>query len=214
MKKDNKDNNSFFESFKYNYNNLEGFDSLVKLIIFFAFSLIILIFGRVAVQQDREEAEKRKEINQVNQSENIFKRQVEQIIKKEGTIKITKGDYVVMLKNVKESDGIINGFFQDSNKVSKEFRIKENKVYELVFDEEEENEILLSELNLDFIIPSLLVGILEDNEKLEEKDGNTIYYTYNYASDVSYTISLKIESDNVQSINISNDNVIYEITYK
>ena len=213
MKKDNKDN-SFFESFKYNYNNLEGFDSLVKLIIFFAFSLIILIFGRFAVQQDREEAEKRKEINQANQSENIFKRQVEQIIKKEGTIKITKGDYVVMLKNVKESDGVINGFFQDSNKVSKEFRIKENKVYELVFDEEEENETLLSELNLDFIIPSMLVSILEETEKLEEKDGNAIYYTYNYASDVNYTISLKIESDSVQSINISNDNVIYEITYK
>ena len=213
MKKDNKDN-SFFESFKYNYNNLEGFDSLVKLIIFFAFSLIILIFGRFAVQQDREEAEKRKEINQANQSENIFKRQVEQIIKKEGTIKITKGDYVVMLKNVKESDGVINGFFQDSNKVSKEFRIKENKVYELVFDEEEENETLLSELNLDFIIPSMLVSILEENEKLEEKDGNAIYYTYNYASDVNYTISLKIESDNVENINISNDNVIYEITYK
>ena len=214
MKKDNKDDNNFFESFKYNYNNLEGFDSLVKLIIFFAFSLIILIFGRFAVQQDREEAEKRKEINQANQSENIFKRQVEQIIKKEGTIKITKGDYVVMLKNVKESDGVINGFFQDSNKVSKEFRIKENKVYELVFDEEEENETLLSELNLDFIIPSMLVSILEENEKLEEKDGNAIYYTYNYASDVNYTISLKIESDNVENINISNDNVIYEITYK
>ena len=61
MKKDNKDN-SFFESFKYNYNNLEGFDSLVKLIIFFAFSLIILTFGRFAVQHDREEAEKRKEV--------------------------------------------------------------------------------------------------------------------------------------------------------
>ena len=213
MKKDNKDNN-FFESFKYNYNNLEGFDSLIKLIIFFVFSLIILIFGRIAVQQDREEAEKRKEINQANQSENIFKRQVEQIIKKEGTIKISKGDYVVMLKNVKESDGVINGFFQDSNKVSKEFRIRENKVYELVFDEEEENETLFSELNLDFIIPSMLVSILEDNEKQEEKDGNTIYYTYNYSSDVNYTISLKIESDNVESINISNDNVIYEITYK
>ena len=211
MKKDNKDNNSFFESFKYNYNNLEGFDSLVKLIIFFAF---ILIFGRFAVQQDREEAEKRKEINQANQSENIFKRQVEQIIKKEGTIKISKGDYVVMLKNVKESDGVINGFFQDSNKVSKEFRIRENKVYELVFDEEEEEETLLSELNLDFIIPSMLVSILEDNEKLEERDGNAIYYTYNYGSDVNYTISLKIESDNVQSINISNDNVIYERNYK
>ena len=45
--KNNKDENNSWEQFKYNYNNLEGFDSLVKIIIFDYFkniTFIIILF--------------------------------------------------------------------------------------------------------------------------------------------------------------------------
>ncbi len=213
MKKNKKENSSW-ESFKYNYNNLEGFDSLVKLIIFFVICIIIILLAKTTINSDRKAAENRTSTTQVSETDSL-KKVLDTLIKKEATVKITQGDYVAIVKNVKEVNGEITGLFQDSSKQLKEFKISDQKVYEIVLDEEVENEELFSNVNIDFVIPSVLVGILEENKMIKTTNGDNAKYTYEYIDgEKTYNIIVSVVLNNVDLISISNDNISYEITYK
>ena len=212
--KNNKDENNSWEQFKYNYNNLEGFDSLVKIIIFFSICLVIILIAKFSIAQDRKDVESRKTTTQVSETDSL-KKTFDSLIKKESNVKITKGDYVAIFKNVKETNGEITGLFQDSSKQLKEFKIREQKIYEIVLDEEVENEELFKEINIDFIIPSVLVGILEDNKMIKSTNGDNATYTYDYEEgENSYSIIVSIVLNKVELITIKNDDITYEITYK
>ena len=215
MKKNNNNNeNSSWDNFKYNYENVEGFDSLVKILVFIVMCIIFILLAKTTIAQDKKEAENRKSTTQVSDTV-LIKKTLDPLIKKEGNVKITKGDYVAVVKNIKESNGEITGLFQDSFKQLKEFKISDQKVYEIVLDEEVENEELFKEINIDFVIPSVLVGILEDNEMTKSTNGENTTYTYDYVDgDTTYNIIVSMAVNKVELISIKNDDITYEITYK
>ena len=213
MKKNNNDN-SFWDIFKYNYNNVEGFDSLAKIVLFIAICIVIILFAKVTIAQDKKDAKTEKTTTQISETESL-KKVLDTLIKKEATIKITKGDYVAIAKNVKESNGEITGLFQDSSKQLKEFKIGDQKIYEIVLDEAQENPELFKDVNVDFIIPSVLVGILEDNKMVKSNNGEKTTYTYDYVDDeVTYNIIVSVVVNKIELITIKNDDITYEITYK
>ena len=214
MKKNNNDD-SFFGSFKYKYNNVEGYDSFIKLLVFLVISIIIIVFAKVAIAQDKAEEQKNQVTTNESNNNNSLKKLLDTLIKKEATIKITNGDYVAVIKNVKESNEEITGLFQDSKKQLKEFKISDQKVYELELDEEVENDKLFENINLDFVIPSMLVSILEDNKTIKSTNGDNALYTYEYLdNEITYNITLSVVLNKVELISIKNDEITYEITYK
>nr|MCR5483001.1 hypothetical protein [Bacilli bacterium] len=104
---------------------------------------------------------------------------------------------------------------QDNSKQLKEFKISEQKVYEIVLDEDIENEELFKEININFVIPSVLVGILEDTKMIKSTNGDNATYTYDYEEgENTYSIIVSIVLNKVELITIKNDDITYEITYK
>ncbi|MCR5483932.1 MAG: hypothetical protein K6E99_05965 [Bacilli bacterium] len=190
--KNNKEEKSTWEKFKYNYDHLEGFDSLVKIVLFFAICLVIILVAKTTLNQERKEENTNVTTTSTNEQSSL-KGILDTLIKKEATIKVTKGDYVAVVKKVKESNGEITGLIQDNSKQLKEFKISEQKVYEIVLDEEIENEELFKEINTNFVIPSVLVGILEDtNGKNANKATKTTNSLFFISFFLSYIILLFI----------------------
>ena len=212
--KNNKDEKSSWEKFKYNYDHLEGFDSLVKIVLFFAICLVIILVAKTTLNQERKEENTNVTTTSTNEQSSL-KGILDALIKKEATIKVTKGDYVAVVKKVKESNGEITGLIQDNSKQLKEFKISEQKVYEIVLDEETENEELFKEINTNFVIPSVLVSILEETKMIKSTNGDNATYTYDYVEgETSYNIIVSIVLNKVELITIKNDDITYEITYK
>lgn len=212
--KNNKEEKSTWDKFKYNYNHLEGFDSLVKIVLFFAICLVIILVAKTTLNQERKEENTNVTTTSTNEQSSL-KGILDALIKKEATIKVTKGDYVAVVKKVKESNGEITGLIQDNSKQLKEFKISEQKVYEIVLDEETENEELFKEINTNFVIPSVLVSILEDTKMIKSTNGDNATYTYDYEEgENSYNIIVSIVLNKVELITIKNDDITYEITYK
>jgi len=212
--KNNKEEKSTWEKFKYNYDHLEGFDSLVKIVLFFAICLVIILVAKTTLNQERKEENTNVTTTSTNEQSSL-KGILDALIKKEATIKVTKGDYAAVVKKVKESNGEITGLIQDNSKQLKEFKISEQKVYEIVLDEEIENEELFKEINTNFVIPSILVGILEDTMMIKSTNGDNATYTYDYEEgENSYSIIVSIVLNKVELITIKNDDITYEITYK
>lgn len=207
-----KNNNDFFDGFKYNYEHLEGFDSLVKIVLFFAISIVILVVARISINTESKE-EKTTTTSIVQKQEKILS-VIESIIKKEATIKVTSDTTKIQISSLRENGEEITGFYQDIN-TSKKFKIKENKVYELILDDEIENEELLSLVNMDFVIPSVLFSVIQESTFENEKNEIETIYTYTYLKDdITYNIEVTVAAKNVQSIVISSDTTKYEITYK
>ena len=215
MKKnnDNNNNNDFWSSFKYSYDHIEGFDSFVKIILFIVLTIVFILVAKISLN-NQSNTSSTTTTTSIIQKQNKILNIIEGIIKQEATLKMTSGDTKVQISSIKEENGEITGFYQDIN-TSKKFKINDGKVYELVLDEEIENEELFSSVNLDFIIPSMLYGVIEESTYKDETTGMNLTYTYEYIKDeIKYDITVTIASKKVQSINIKNDTTSYEITYK
>ena len=194
MKKNKNNENDFFETFRYNYNNLEGFDSLIKLLVFLIIAIILLVFGRVTINKQRQEEQKKLPEVQERAQESAYKLLIKEIIQKEATIKVTINGSKSLLDSVKESDGEITGIYQVGTQATR-FKIKEQSVYEIGIDEEVENNTLLNGINLNFIIPSMLESIIEDQEKAKQSKLTDATYTYEYTEDeIKYEIDLTTSS--------------------
>ena len=170
MKKNKKDEYNFIDVFKYNYENVEGFDSGFKLLVFFLFALILIVSARVTIEKDRKERANTEPTTKVaaKQTENL-KVILDGLLDKEANIVInapTQNNLVIKLSNLKETDGLVTAFYESSHHGYQKLQIQNGAFYEIPAgsDTPIENDDLLPKMNYKFLVPSELVRILETNK--------------------------------------------------
>lgn len=206
---------NFLKWFQYHLNHTPGFASFVKILLFFIFSLILIIFGRVAVHDakvEREEAAKTTTV--APHQKTAYKTLIDKIVNYTTTVNITIGDNSYIVENMKYKDGDLSGLFESAS-ATKKFKVINDNIYEIVLGDTVENNDLFGELNPSFIIPKKLINILETNKSTKTITSNNVTYTYNIdVNEKTYTIEVIIISDKVNTINITNELEKYILTFE
>ena len=207
----------FLKTVQYNRKNTPGFDSLVKLILWFVFIFFILILFAIFGRNDNPN--NNQQTTTVPANAVSYKSLLDERIK-DGSSYNVKFHY----QNVKSTydcvveatvkDETIEGLVENSNGLEK-FRIKENKYYTLKFDEETEKADYIFDLNIVNIID--LIKLLESNKSLKTVDNETNIINYKYELTINeqvYEINSKIKDKKVDNISVKNENSTYDVTFK
>lgn len=221
MKKNKKEESNFFDDFKYNYENLEGFDSGVKILAFLLIAIVIIITARVSINNDRKERESTVPTTKIaNKQTESLKVILDGLLDKEAYITIdapTQNNLVIKLSNLKESDGLVTAFYESNHHGYQKLQIQNGAFYEIPAGETTpiENDDLLPKMNYKFLVPSELIKILETNKTVPTNTDDGVIYSYSYEDETSTsTIKVEIKKNVVESITITNDLHTYVITYK
>ena len=207
----------FIKTVNYNRNNVPGFNSLVKLIVWFGFILLLLVL--ISVFSKNNNNTQQQETTTIPANSVSYKSLLDERIK-DGSSYIIKYHYQNVKStyecrieaNIKGTN--IEGLLESSNGLEK-FRIKDNKYYTLKFDEETEKNDNTFDLNIVNLVD--LIKLLESNKALKTVDTETNIINYKYEltiNNVAYEINTKIEDKKVSNISVKDVNHSYEISFK
>ena len=214
--KNNKDMN-FFDSFKYNYKNTPGFESGLKLLMFIVFSIVLIVFARATIASEKKYNATTTTVTRISGQTDQLKKILDATISQETEITIEgPNDLVTKLTNVKETDGVVTGYLKSKEKGIKEYRIRQKAIYELDgAGNEFETDDLLPKVDVNFLVPSELVRILETNKTVVNYYEDSVVYSYFVESnETTNDIKVLVKDNKVNNIFIKNDIHKYEITYK
>ena len=208
----------FLKTVQYNRKNTPGFDSLVKLILWFGFIFLILILFAIYGRNDNN-PNNNPQTTTVPANAVSYKSLLDERIKDGSSYNVkfhyqnVKSTYDCVVEATVKGE-TIEGLVENSNGLEK-FRIKENKYYTLKFDEETEKADYIFDLNIVNIID--LIKLLESNKSLKTVDNETNIINYKYELTINeqvYEINSKIKDKKVDNISVKNENSSYEITFK
>lgn len=201
---------TYFSNFIEAYKTNIAFKSLVKLIGYFIFIIILMIL--IAIVNFNKRAD---ESADPTQPENniTYKEILESVYKDNYQYKmnaiINENIYSI---DVQSKDNVITGYLENVNGIYR-FKIQDGAVYEINLNQEIKNNNLFSEIDLDFIITPNLIEILLNNQSIKQIDEETIY-TYNISkSGITYQIKSYVNNNVLNKIEISNDNTEITINY-
>ena len=207
----------FLKTVQYNRKNTPGFDSLVKLILWFVFIFFILILFAIFGRNDNPN--NNQQTTTVPANAVSYKSLLDERIKDGSSYNVkfhytnVKSTYDCVVEATVKGE-TVEGLVENSNGLEK-FRIKENKYYTLKFDEETEKADYIFDLNIVNIID--LIKLLESNKSLKTVDNETNIINYKYELTINeqvYEINSKIKDKKVDNISVKNENSSYEITFK
>ena len=208
-KKTKKDDKGFFEDFNDKRKENPAYNSLLKVIIGFAFILVILILNYFVAPPMTIVGK-----NEVTVPANAvsYKSLLDDKMK-DGTsyrITIEENDTKSMLDGTIKGE-TIEGVLENSESTEK-FIIKDNQYYAIKFDEE-----ILKDttLNLGVINVGNLIKTLESNKSLKTIDETVINYKYDLViNDSAFEVNTKVENKVITSIEVKNENIKYTIVFK
>jgi len=206
----------FLNSFRDHLENTPGFSSLIKIIIFILFFIILTSCSRMTIAKEKKaKANTTTTTTEYQIQKRNYKNLVDEIKTKEATITISIGDVPYLIENLMYTDDTLSGMFESSN-ATKKFKVKDDIIYEYVLGQDKENADLFGEVDKIIVIPTNLINILETNRAINQTLASSVIYTYDNIAinNVAYTVTVKIEEDKITSILLISDNSKYDIQYK
>ena len=207
----------FVKNVQYNRENVPGFDSLYKLILWFIFIFVLLVLFMAFGRDDNKNGQQQTTTIPANAIS--YKALLDERIK-DGSSYLVKFNY----KNVKSTyecrveatikENTIEGLVENINGLEK-FRIKDGKYYKIQLDEEIEKDDYLFDLDIVNLVN--LIKLLESNKSLKTVDQETNIINYKYdlvINDIAYEINSQIKDKKITSISVKNENSSYEISFK
>jgi len=208
-KNEDEEKTSFIETFKYLYKTYPGMKSLIILLLYgLLFTMLISV---VALNQNNYNDEE-SSTPEVEETTNLtYKEMLDNLIANNSNIKYTIviNDITYYLDTIYE-DNILTGTYEDSLGSIHKFKIKNDNVYEISMSNETLNNELFSNINIDYIIPTHLVNILENNKSIKTKEEDNMIYSY----DIDNYKYLVYINNNIYKIEIKDNLNTYTIEFE
>ena len=148
----------FLNSFRDHLENTPGFSSLIKVILFILFFIVLSSCSRITIAKEKKANENKTTTTTEYQiQKRNYKNLVDEIKTKEATITISIGDIPYLIENLKYTDDTLSGMFESSN-ATKKFKVKDGIIYEYVLGQDKENNDLFGEVEKNIVIPSQIQG--------------------------------------------------------
>lgn len=197
-----------FEVFMRNYKEAPGFRLLLKLGVYFILIFTIIIV--TALNQDKIQSENKTTTTTTTEKVVDYRSSLDDLANQTRRIDIeVTSNGIKYHLNYTSDIELIEGYIE-TDEGQHLFRLKDNKIYEIVMKKEKENNELFNNLNIDYIIPSNLVDILKNNLATKTIYKDNVLYRYTIKED---KIELFLEDDIIKKININGNNYNYVINY-
>lgn len=195
------------------YRQSPAFKALIKLSLYFLLCFVILIVVATAkgTSKDASEAE------ESNKTTAPVSAKSYRDILNDLLVGNTKFSYAVTNLDNKYyitydyADNIQTGLFESETIPLKKFVIKDNKVYEVVLNEEKENPELFLALKVEYININSLVDLLMNSKGLKMLEGDATLYKYDIDGTI---INVSVKSEKIVSIEIIDADTNYLIDIK
>src|SRR5574344_382609 len=178
---------SKFSKFIYLYKTYPGIRALVKLSLYGIFFIIFI--GVIAYANGSNSSKSSSDTTTTTTNASAIK-------------------YQDINDNKYEVDGIfgnniLSGTFESTSNITK-FKIRDNIIYQVTLDGENETDTLLDPIYVNFLVPSYLGSILKTANSIKTINDNKIVYTYYNINEnnVNYTINVTVISDVLTEISI------------
>lgn len=206
-----------WDVFVRNYRMVPGFRAIVKLAVYILLIIIFITVLSLSTADNNEEKDKTTTTSTtVLTTKAIVYNDILEALKRDNlniysSVIIGKDTYVIDVIN---KQNILSGYLESKEGTTK-IKVENGKNYEVVLNEQKENENLFGSIDRDFIVPADMVSLLTSNyaTKLVEED----VQVYNYdikKNNIHYEIKVYIKNNNCYKIEINSDNSNYLITYK
>lgn len=191
---------SFIEVFEYLYKTYPGMKSLIILLLYgLLFTMLILVVATNTSDNSNDESTNNTTTTTVTSI--TYKEMLDNLVNINSSIKYNIViDEVTYYIDVIYENNILSGTYEDSLGSIYKFKISDDNIYEISMNNETLNNELLKNINIDYIIPSHLINILETNKSIKTKEDDNIIYTY--------------DIDNISYIVYTKDNGIYKVEVK
>ena len=204
MKRNKKKENKVTLKFLW---SIPFYNSLIKLGLWILFFIIIYIFlslgsgsnKRIINNDAKKEEEVSPKISYIDMKKNL--------IGKELSINYTVKDYIITgLVN----NGTLKGVVEDSNSI---FKIKYDgeKIYELKKEEELDNNEILSDINLDYLLPTKIIDLVDNPKVIGIKSADELTYSYDVNG---VEISIYLNEKAIEKIIVLDGDLTYNLEYK
>lgn len=194
---------SKFSKFIYLYKTYPGIRALVKLSLYGIFFIIFI--GVIAYANGSNSSKSSSDTTTTTTNASAIKYQ--DIIDKFSTNSSYNAS-IIINDNKYEVDGIfgnniLSGTFESASNITK-FKIRDNIIYQVTLDGENETDTLLDPIYVNFLVPSYLGNILKTANSIKTVNDNKIVYTYYNINEnnVNYTINVTVISDVLTEISI------------
>lgn len=209
MKKDNKENTN-----KENKVTLKMlwahpfYNSLIKLGIWFIFFIVLYIFltlGKPAKQFEdnppvEEEVKTEIKVSYMDMKKNL--------INSELSISYDLGNYSVTgLVN----NNILTGTLEDNEDNLVKIKYDGENIYQVKKDEEIVNNELLPDINLNYLLPSKIIEIVDNPKVIGVKSADELTYSYDIDG---AAISIYLNENRIEKIIILDNELTYNLEYK
>ena len=201
----------FFQDVKYKRENVPGFDSLYKIVLWFVFILFVMIlFGIYAKPQEKNKVQ---HTTTLPANAFSYKELLENRIKDGNSYIVNVESNGVRSRlecTIKEND--VFGIAESETSTEK-FVIKNGEYYTVKFDEETKVEDYLYEEDILNLVT--LIKTLENNQSLKTVDEKIVNYKYDIIiNNIAYEINTKVENKEITNIDVKNENSKYTIVFK
>lgn len=208
---------SKWEVFLRNYHNVPGFKALVKLGGYFLFFLVFILIISLGTSNLNKEKGEHSEMSNSTTSTAAkkYKDILVEFANNNSTIKLIYTTNVNKTKiDAVYENNILTGTMENEIGIKK-FKVQESGIYEVLLENETLNPELFGMININFLNPTSLVNILNENQATKRIEEEKILYSYsvNY-NNINYNITIAIINETVTNIEIINDNEVYSISYE
>lgn len=205
---------STFKLFWRAFRETHAFKSLIKLCLYFVMFFIIIIVVALSQTDDKEsDYNENDEAPSTTVVAKSYRELLDDLLNSNAKFSYVVTDteeksYYISYEIV---DGIESGLIETENESLKKFIIRDNVVYEVVLNEERENDKLFQSLNLNYINIYSLVDILTNSKsyKMLEDD----YTLYKYEID-GVNISVSVKEERIEKLEINDASIKYDIEIK
>lgn len=180
------------------------YNSLMKLGIWFVFFLILYIVMTVG-SHPKENIKKEEDKPTIKYSYIDMKKD---LLNNELSINYTIGNYLItgLINN-----NILTGTLEDNDDNLVKIKYDGNNLYQIKKDEENINNELLSNVNLNYLLPSKIMNIIDDPKVIGLKSADELTYSYNIDN---VSISVYLNESRIEKIIILDNDLTYNLEYK
>ena len=200
---------SWLDVIKRNMKEVPGFKELVKLILYILFILTLCTAMIITFNINKNKNKKDDNTQTTTQVVVTYQDMLDYLLQKSNyraEINVNQDDYII---TGSFGNNILIGILEN-NVTSYKFKIKDNNIYELS-DSVTLNNDLLNNINVGIINNNTLVESLKNNNSIKI-DGGYKYHNISI-NNINYDVEVYIQDDRIKSINVSNNNSSYKLTY-
>lgn len=195
------------------FRETHAFKSLIKLCLYFVMFFIIIIVVALSQTSNNESESHEKDEPTTTVVAKSYRELLDDLLTTDARFSyvVTDAEGKTYYISYEMVDGVESGLIETESEALKKFIIRDNIVYEVVLNEEHQNDLLFQALNTSYINIYSLVDILTNSKSYKMLENDSVLYKYEIDG---VNISVSVRDEKIEGLEINDNSIKYDIEIK